>query len=513
MAKRDRKRKVEKLWGGRFKKKTSALFETFTAGRDTKGILPADEKLIPYDLWGNRAHVVMLAKQRIISKHEARTLIRGLREIEDDWLKGKFRLDPWKEDVHSAVESQLIARYGLDIGGKIHTGRSRNDQIALDMRLYMKEQALEFISGLVSLLGILLRTAQKHRGKIFPGFTHHQVAQITSLGHFWLSFAEELRRDIQRFQEWYVRFNENPLGSMTGYGTSFPIDKNFTSKVLGFDGPCPNTLDPIQCRWEPEAELAFVIATMMNHLSSLAQNLIILSMEEFALFRLDDSQCSGSSMMPQKRNPDALEVVKAKASLAHGILASLLSIGRGLFLGYNRDQQWTKYLIMDVIDETLPAAGVMAETVRKIKVDDKRLIEICRRGFIAAPDFLEKMVQDWGGAFRQAKMAVEKAVKYSEQEAKEEISEKALRKALMEEGVDFKFGERYLSEAQDPQRIIARRKAIGGTSSEALGRHYERLSRFRGDTKKWFSGRKREPEQAKRMLAKEEKALSGIKIA
>lgn len=507
MAKTDRMRKVEKLWGSRFKKQPSALFEKFTTGRDMRESLPADEKLISYDLWGNRAHAVMLAKQGIISRSEARTLIKGLREIEDNWLKGKFRLDPSKEDVHSAIESQLIKKYGLEIGGKIHTARSRNDQIALDMRLYLRDRGMEFISAMVFLMATLLKKAQKDQEKIFPGFTHHQIAQITSLSHLWLSFGEEVCRDIQRFQGWYDRFNQNPLGSMTGYGTSFPIDENFTSKLLAFDGPCQNTLDPIQCRWEAEAEMAFAIGTMMNHFSSWAQTFIILSMEEFGLFRIDDSQCSGSSMMPQKRNPDALEVVKAKTSLAHGILASLLSIGRGLFLGYNRDQQWTKYLIMDVIDETLSAPHVMNEMIGTIKVDDKKVLEVCQRGFITAPDLLEKMVQDWGGPFRQAKTAVEKAVRYSEQSGREMISAQDLKKGLKEEKVDFKFGERFLSETQDPKRVISRRKGIGGPSLKALRRHFENLSKFMEYTKTWYSRRKKEHELAKRMLENKEKVL------
>ena len=507
MTKTDRMRKVEKLWGSRFKKKTSALFETFTAGRDMRGVLPADEKLISYDLWGSRAHVVMLAKQGILSRSEARTLIQGLEKIEQAWLKGTFRLDPSKEDVHSAIESQLIKKYGLEVGGKIHTARSRNDQIALDMRLYLRDQAMEFISAMLFLLGALLKNAQRDREKIFPGFTHHQIAQMTSLGHLWLSFAEQVCRDIQRFQGWYARFNQNPLGAMTGYGTSFSIDENFTSKLLAFDGPCQNTLDPIQCRWEPEAEMAFAIGAMMNHFSSWAQTFIILSMEEFALFRIDDSQCSGSSMMPQKRNPDALEVVKAKTALAHGTLASLLSIGRGLFLGYNRDQQWTKYLIMDVIDETLSAPTVMSEVIGTIKVKDKRVLAICQKGFITAPDLLEEMIQEWGGPFRQAKTAFEKAVRYSEQQGREMISSQDLRKALMEEKVDFQFGDRFLSEAQDFKRVISRRKGIGGPSLKALRHHNEKLSKFIEYTKKWVSNRKKEHELAKRMLRNKEKAL------
>jgi argininosuccinate lyase len=354
---------MKRLWGKRFEKEPAALAEAFTSGRDVQGIAPADERLIPYDLWGSRAHVVMLAGQRIIPRRDARLLISGLKEIEKAWKGGKFRLDPSQEDVHSNVESWLIRRLGIEVGGKLHTARSRNDQVALDMRLYLRECALAFIFSLSSLIQILIRQAQKHREVITPGYTHHQPAQVTTLGHIWLSFGEAFSRDVGRFQDWYSRFNENPLGSMTGYGTSFPIDRHLSSKLLGFDRPCSNSLDPLQNRWEAEGELGFAVSAMMNHLSSMAQTLILFSTGEFGLMKLDDAYSTGSSMMPQKRNPDPLEVMKAKTSVAHGLLASLLSIGKALFLGYNRDTQWTKYLIMDLVDECLSAPRLMGEII------------------------------------------------------------------------------------------------------------------------------------------------------
>jgi len=449
--------KTNKLWGKRLAKEPAAIAEVFTSGRDVRGMAPADERLAPYDIWGSRAHVLMLARKGILPKPVARVLIKGLGEIGSAWAKQKFYLDPSQEDVHSNVENWLIKKYGLEVGGRLHTARSRNDQIAVDMRLYLKDCALHFFSELTSLIKILLDHAQRERGTIFPGYTHHQPAQITTLGHIWLSFAEALNRDGQRFQEWYKRFNQNPLGSMTGYGTSFAIDRNLTSKLLGFDKPCPNSLDPIQNRWEPEAEMGFAIAAMMNHLSSLAQTLILGSTGEFGMFSLDDAYCTGSSMMPQKRNPDALEIIKAKAANAHGLLTSLLSIGRALFLGYNRDTQWSKYLIMDLIDECLPVPPIMAEIVGSLRIHTDKLSTLCQKGFIAAPDILERLVQDGGLPFRQAKVAVEKAVKYSEAEGGEQISLSALKRSLQEEGISLKMEQRFIPMAQDPQVIVAGR--------------------------------------------------------
>lgn len=499
--------KIKKLWGKRLAKEPAAIAEVFTSGRDVRGMAPADERLVPYDIWGSRAHVLMLARKEILPKPVVRVLIKGLGEIENAWEKGKFFLDPSEEDVHSNVESWLIKKFGLKVGGRLHTARSRNDQIALDMRLYLRDNALNFLSELTSLIRVLLDHAQKQRSTIFPGYTHHQPAQITTLGHVWLSFAESLNRDGQRFQDWYERFNQNPLGSMTGYGTSFAIDRNLTSKLLGFDNPCPNSLDPIQNRWEPEAEMGFAIAAMMNHLSSLAQTLIVFSTGEFGMFRLDDAYCTGSSMMPQKRNPDPLEVIKAKAASAQGLLVSLLSIGRSLFLGYNRDTQWTKYLIMDLIDECLFAPRIMAEIVASLRIHKDKIAVLCQKGFITAPDLLERLVQGWGLPFRQAKVAVEKAVKYSEAEGGEQISPSALQRSLQEEGLRLKMEQRFIPMAQDPKLIVSRRKAIGGTSFQALGRNITSLTHSLQVSSQWLAQRRKQQAMAKTRMGEMERDL------
>jgi argininosuccinate lyase len=497
--------KTGKLWGKRFKRKPAILAEVFTSGRDVRGTLPADERLVPYDIWGSRAHVLMLASKKILPKREARALIKGLKEVEKSWIKGDFHLDPSKEDVHSNVETWLIKKYGLDVGGRLHTARSRNDQVVLDMRLYLRDFALDFIAELTSLINILTHNAQKHRDMIFPGYTHHQPAQVTTLGHIWLSFAEAFLRDGQRFQNWYERFNQNPLGSMTGYSTSFSIDRSLTSRLLGFAGPCQNSLDPIQSRWEPEAEMGFAITTMMNHLSSLAQTLILLSTGEFGLFRLDDAYCSGSSMMPQKRNPDPLEVIKAKTAMAQGVLTSLLSIGKALFLGYNRDTQWTKYLIMDLIDECFYAPRVISEIIASMRINPKEMAALCRKRFIAAPDLLERIVQEGGVPFRKAKVAMEKAVKYSEAEGVEHISVSALKWALKEEGLDLKIDERSILAAQEARGIVSRRRAIGGTSLQALQKNFLSASCQSEILQRWLKEKRNKQSMAKTRLAEMER--------
>ena len=483
------------------------MAEIFTSGRDVRGTPPADERLIPYDLWGSRAHVVMLAKQKILPRREARSLVKGLREIEKSWLKGNFHLDPSKEDVHSNIEAWLIKKYGIDVGGRLHTARSRNDQVVLDMRLYMRDRALDFIAELTSIVNVLLDQAQKYRDSILPGYTHHQPAQVTTLGHIWLSFAGAFLRDGSRFQDWYGRFNQNPLGSMTGYSTSFTIDRNLTSRLLGFDGPCQNSLDPIQNRWEPEAEMAFAITAMMNHLSSVAQTLILFSTGEFGMIRLDDAYCSGSSMMPQKRNPDPLEVIKAKAAVAQGLLNSLLSIGKANFLGYNRDTQWAKYLIMDLVDESIPAPKLMSEIIASLRVNEKEMATLCQERFISAPDLLERIVQDWGVPFRKAKVAVEKAVRYSEVERSQQVSISALRRAAKEEGINLKIDAKFVQAAQESRDIVSRRKVIGGTSPQALQRSIVSVFRQSQSIQRWLTEKRKQQSAAKNQLIRAERIL------
>ena len=498
---------MKRLWGKRFEKQPSALAEAFTSGRDVRGVPAADERLIPYDLWGSRAHVVMLAGQGIIPRRDARLLISGLKEIEKAWKGGRFRLDPSQEDVHSNVESRLVRKLGIEVGGKLHTARSRNDQVALDMRLYLRECALDFIFSLSSLIDTLIRQARKHREVVSPGYTHHQLAQVTTLGHIWLSFAEAFSRDVRRFQDWYNRFNENPLGSMTGYGTSFPIDRHLSSKLLGFDRPCSNSLDPVQNRWEAEGELGFAVSAMMNHLSSLAQTLILFSTGEFGLIKLDDAYSTGSSMMPQKRNPDALEVMKAKTSVAHGLLASLLSIGKALFLGYNRDTQWTKYLVMDLIDECLAAPRLMGEIIVSLKINPKAMAARSQKGFITAPELVEQMVREWKIPFRQAKGAAERAVRYAEKEGAEGISLPVLRKALQEEGLKIKITGAFLQKAQEARVFIAKRAAAGGPSPRSLDNNISSLKQTLQEFYRWFKQKKMRQYLAQRRLAEMEKRV------
>ena len=496
--------KIDKLWGGRFEELPSKEMVDFLSGRDVRGIPPADERLISYDLWGSQAHVLMLCRQGILPKQDGKKILKGLRELETLHQKGKFKLDPSQEDVHTNIESFLIERLGIEYGGKVHTGRSRNDQVALDMRLYLRDQGLEFVERLVRLMESLLQQAEEHCTTIMPGYTHHQHAVATTFGHLLLSFAEALGRDVQRFVHWFDLFNRNPLGAAAGYGTSFKLDRHLTSKLLGFDGPTENVTDSVTQRWEPEAELAYAVAMMRNHLSTIAQTLILLSTREFNMVRLDDRHCTGSSIMPQKRNPCSLEVIKAKASFAHGIVMSLLSTGKALFMGYNRDTQWTKYWVMDLIEETKPALSVMTEVIKLLRVNKTQMFEQAQEEFAGATPLMEWMVQSFSLPLRKAKMVIEKAVKYSEKEGKGEVSYQSVKKALGEMKIDLPITEQDVRKIQRPERVLDQNRSIGAPSKKNVKENITSLREKMRVSRDWLIFQKRKIKKAKDFVLKME---------
>ena len=479
----------------------------FLSGRDVKGTPPADECLIPYDLWGSQANVLMLCRQGILSRQEGKKILKGLRAIAALHRKGRFRLDPSKEDVHSNIESFLIQTIGIEAGGKVHTGRSRNDQIALDMRLYLRDQVFAFVAGLIDLIEVLFKRAEEERLTLMPGYTHHQRAMATTLGHLLLSFAEALERDVQRFIHWVCLFNKNPLGAAAGYGTSFNLDRHLTSRLLGFDGPTENVTDPITQRWEAEAEVAYDVAILMDHLSTMAQTLILLSTGEFNMIRLHDRHCSGSSIMPQKRNPDTLEVIKAKTSLAQGVVTSFLSMGKALFMGYNRDTQWTKYWIMDLVEETVPALPVMADIFRLLEVNQDQMAREAQSEFVGATSLMEWMVRSCGVPLRRAKRIMERAVRYSEEEGAAEVTYRSLQKVLREEKVEIPVTPTAVKQVQQPREILAHARSVGMASEKRVKEHLASLRIRMKKARHWLDQERKGMEKAKELVLRMERTI------
>ncbi len=482
----------------------------FLSGRDVRGVPPCDEVLIPYDIWGSQAHTIMLWKQRIISEKDCRVILGGLRELENHHDQGLFKLDVSREDVHSNVESELIARFGIETVGKMHTGRSRNDQVALDMRLYLRDEVANFVNRLAGLLETIAAQARRHLRTVMPGFTHYQHAMITTFGHMLTGLALPLERDIRRFIHWYGLFNRNPLGGVAGYGTSFPLDRDLTSRLLAFDGPHDHSTDPITNRWEPETEMAFAICMTMNHLSAIAETFIILGTAEFGMVRLDEIHSSGSSIMPQKRNPGPLEVVRAKASLAQGILTSLVSIGKASMVGYNKDSQWTKYLIMDMISECAPAVPMVREIMELLEINQSAMETQARKGFIGATHLLESILKHSHLPFRQGKVLVEKAVRFAEEKGRPEIRVADLSRAMGEMDLKVRFKARDIADWQDPLRAVEDGRVVGGPAPSATQKCISLLTKRLKDYRKWYRDQSLRIRHSKKEIESIERSL-GIK--
>ena len=471
---------INKLWGAAFDQQPSEAVIAFTAGRDVVSVPPADVALLLYDLWVNKAHCVMLAKTGIIPVIDAAKIVAALLELEDLVKKGNFVLDPAKEDVHTNIESWLTNKLGIEVTGSLHTARSRNDQVVTDVKLYLKDQVLAFIKNTIGLAHALLSRAEQYKAAPFPGFTHHQHAMVTTFGHVLAGFTSMVIRDVERFKGWYALHNVNPLGNAVSYGTTFPVNKAMTASLLGFDGPDHNSLDAVTCRWEPEADLAFAISILMNHLSLIAETLILLTTPEFGMVKLADSFSTGSSMMPQKKNPDPLEVIKGKAGFATGQLMSLLSIGKGNFIGYNRDSQWTKYIIMDLVNECLPASVVMAGVLETMAINVKTMEQWCHKGFIGTTTVMEQLVQTSHIPMREAKIMVEKLVKASS-------------------GGDKVEG--YIP-WQEPKTIISLTKSYGSAGKNSMKTMLKLFKKKLHQHKAWLIQKRLEKEKAQALLAR-----------
>jgi argininosuccinate lyase len=500
-------KKVNKLWGSAFKESPSDELIAFTGGRDILGTKAVDYKLLPYDIWGSKVHCVMLLKQGIIKKADAQKILSGLINIDAAVKIGEFDLDPQKEDVHTNIESALTEKYGIDFAGKLHTARSRNDQTNLDTRLYLKDQVILFTQKIADLSECLIKQAKIYKETPIPGFTHHQHAMVTTFGHILMAFATMTSRDAKRLTNWINLYNSNPLGSAASYGTSFPIDQKLTASLLGFNGVDKNSLDFITNRWEPEAELAFAIATFMNHLSIIAETLILFSTPEFGMVKLADKYSTGSSMMPQKKNPDPLEIIKAKAALASGTVSSLLGIGKGMMIGYNRDSQWTKYLITDLIDECAFAPSIMTGILSTLNVNKEKMLYWSEKGFIGATSLLEKISFTYNIPFRKAKILIEKAIKYSKNE--DNVDFPALAKAMTEEGLNFSISKEEVERWQTPLYVLSVTSSLGGPGLKSIQISISELEKEITGIKKWITNVIDQKEKAKILLKQQIKDILG----
>jgi len=384
---------MAQLWGGRFTKETDKLVYAFNAS------IGFDQKFFKEDVMGSRAHVKMLAKQGILTEEERDAILAGLDGIEADVESGKLAITEEYEDVHSFVEANLIDRIG-DAGKKLHTGRSRNDQVALDMRLYTRGQVQELDGLLKSLLETILRVMEENTDTIMPGFTHLQKAQPITLAHHMGAYFEMFKRDRLRLHDIYERMNYCPLGSGALAGTTYPLDRDFTAAELGFYGPTDNSMDGVSDR-DYLIEFLSAMATVMMHLSRFSEEVIIWNSNEYRFVEIDDAYSTGSSIMPQKKNPDIAELVRGKTGRVYGALMSLLTTMKGIPLAYNKDMQEDKELAFDAMDTTKGCVALFTGMLATMKFNKQVMADSARHGFTNATDAADYLVNH-GVPFRDA---------------------------------------------------------------------------------------------------------------
>ncbi len=394
---------MAQLWGGRFTKETDQMVYRFNAS------IGFDKRLFEQDIEGSIAHVVMMEKQGILTCEEKDDIIKGLTEIRKDVEEGRLQITDEYEDIHSFVEAKLIERIGED-GKKMHTGRSRNDQVALDMRLYVRGQVIEISRCLKELLNTLLTLMEENLSTYMPGFTHLQKAQPTTLAHHMGAYFEMFKRDMQRMEDIYRRMNYCPLGAGAFAGTTYPLDRTYTASLLGFEGPTLNSMDSVADR-DYVIELLSALSTIMMHLSRFSEEIIIWNTNEYRFVEIDDGFSTGSSIMPQKKNPDIAELVRGKTGRVYGALVSILTTMKGLPLAYNKDMQEDKEVTFDAIDTVKDCLTLFQGMLATMKFQEQRMKESAVNGFTNATDAADYLVLK-GVPFRDAHGIIGRLVLY-----------------------------------------------------------------------------------------------------
>ena len=391
-------------WSGRFNEPVAELVKKYTAS------IGFDYRLAAFDIQGSIAHAQMLGAQKIISADDVKAIEQGLAEIAHEIEAGQFEWLLDLEDVHLNIEKRLTDKIG-DAGKRLHTGRSRNDQVATDVRLWLRASADQVSVALKKLQLSLLDLAEAHFDTVMPGFTHLQVAQPVTLGHHLMAYVEMLSRDAQRFADCRRRINRLPLGAAALAGTSYPIDRELVAKKLGFDGVCENSLDAVSDR-DFAIEFTFAASLVMTHLSRLSEELILWSSPRFAFIDIADRFCTGSSIMPQKKNPDVPELVRGKTGRVYGHLTALLTLMKGQPLAYNKDNQEDKEPLFDTVDTLLVTLEIYADMMRGITVNKDNMRQAASEGFATATDLADYLVKK-GMPFRDAHEVVALAVRYA----------------------------------------------------------------------------------------------------
>lgn len=460
------------------------LFVEFCAGRDVLTVPACDAALAEVDLATNEASFLALVKGGVLNHLEASRLAAALIRLRRVIQAGDFHLDPNLEDIHINIEQALTNSAG-DLAGKIHSGRSRNDQVACDIRLFQRGMVLNHLVGLCDLGERLLKLSLKERKSLMPGFSHHQRAFVTTFGHLLASHGQALLRDIERGVDLISRVDRCPLGAAAGFGTSWPIDRNYLKDLLGFEEIVGNSLDAVSSRLEVECDVAAWLALWMTHASSLAQDLILFTMEEFRWVRLAPETTTGSSIMPQKRNPDFAEVIKGKTSLVHGALSSLLSLGKGQPSGYHRDSQYSKPLGQDIWREVHRIPVILESILRTMTLDRGRMKKAVQGGFLEAAEWADAIAQESRLPFREVYSAIAMAVDECRETG--QLTRDAINQALRLKKLNYQVSEKTAGQLSSPEVLLERRSSLGSPKPEEVEKNardgLQRLSTLRNRLK------------------------------
>lgn len=443
-----------KLWGGRFSEPTDAFVEAFTAS------VEFDQRMYKQDIEGSRAHARMLTNIGVLPDTDLESILNGLNQIEEEITAGDFEWSVSREDVHMNIEARLTELVG-DAGKRLHTGRSRNDQVATDIRLYLREQIIFAIAEIRRLQNGLLDLAEGEASTIMPGFTHLQVAQPVTFGHHLLAWFENMQRDASRLQDCLRRMNVMPLGAAALAGTTYPIDRQFTASQLNFDDVCRNSLDAVSDR-DFAIEFCAASAIIMTHLSRFSEELVLWSSAQFDFINLPDRFCTGSSIMPQKKNPDVPELVRGKTGRVNGHLICLLTLMKSQPLAYNKDNQEDKEPIFDTIDTILGSLRAFADMIPAIESKKDNMYKAAKQGFSTATDLADYLVVK-GLPFRDAHEVVGKAVALGV-ETRRDLSEMSLEDLQQFSDII----QQDVFEVLTLEGSVAARNHIGGTAPEQV---------------------------------------------
>ncbi|MCO5070043.1 MAG: argininosuccinate lyase [Rhizobiaceae bacterium] len=445
------------MWGGRFASGPAAIMEAINAS------ISFDRKLYAQDIRGSLAHSEMLAETGIISKADQEKIAHGLNTILKEIESGAFVFSTKLEDIHMNVEARLAELIGT-AAGRLHTARSRNDQVALDFRLWVKDEFQRIAEALKGIIGVLLDRADEHAATVMPGFTHLQTAQPVTFGHHCMAYVEMFARDLSRVRDAIERMNESPLGAAALAGTGFPIDRHQTAKALGFREPTRNSLDSVSDR-DYALEFLSIAAICATHLSRLAEEIVIWSTPQFAFVRLSDSFSTGSSIMPQKKNPDAAELVRAKTGRVNGHLVGLLTVMKGLPLTYSKDMQEDKEAVFDAAETLDLMLAAMTGMVGDMTVNEQAMKRAAGSGYSTATDLADWLVRTLGLPFREAHHVTGRAVALAEQKkvGLEKLSLDDL-KAIHSDITDDIFS------VLTVQNSVKSRKSFGGTAPAEVRR-------------------------------------------